>query len=255
MNEKGRDEPSLGESLEALIGALRSLAALAIADDLAALLVGALGQRAHAGLRACIHHLGRRPRGGINLLVRITAGQLLGFRLHGCACSLCHFTHCLLLLGGFEAASRCCCGVRVRRSSIRRNLKSVVMNPAAAIFAAVAADAMGLGLICPEATGPEAAWAGGARILAPRSLISLVNHFKGTQVLTAPAARVAARFAGDQPRRPQHRDLCRRQVSRCDGPRGCHSKLTAKSMWFRCVAERQQSRQENPLRRLRSVRP
>ena len=55
-----------------------------------------------------------------------------------------------------------------------------------ALPAAVAADAMGLGLICPEATGPEAAWAGGARILAPRSLISLVNHFKGTQVLRAP---------------------------------------------------------------------
>lgn len=55
-----------------------------------------------------------------------------------------------------------------------------------ALPAAVAADAMGLGLICPEATGPEAAWAGGARILAPRSLIGLVNHFKGTQVLRAP---------------------------------------------------------------------
>jgi len=55
-----------------------------------------------------------------------------------------------------------------------------------ALPAAVAADAMGLGLICPETTGPEAAWAGGARILAPRSLISLVNHFKGTQVLRAP---------------------------------------------------------------------
>lgn len=55
-----------------------------------------------------------------------------------------------------------------------------------ALPAAVAADALGLGLICPEATGPEAAWAGGARILAPRSLIGLVNHFKGVQVLRAP---------------------------------------------------------------------
>ena len=52
--------------------------------------------------------------------------------------------------------------------------------------AAVAANAMGLGLICPEATGPEAAWAGDARILAPRSLIGVVNHFNGTQVLRAP---------------------------------------------------------------------
>ena len=55
-----------------------------------------------------------------------------------------------------------------------------------ALPAAVSADAMGLGLICPEVSGPEAAWAGGARILAPRSLISLINHFKGTQVLRAP---------------------------------------------------------------------
>lgn len=52
--------------------------------------------------------------------------------------------------------------------------------------AAVAASAMGLGLICPEANGPEAAWAGDVQILAPRSLIALVNHFKGTQVLRAP---------------------------------------------------------------------
>ncbi len=52
--------------------------------------------------------------------------------------------------------------------------------------AAVAVDAMGLGLICPEANGPEAAWAGDVRVLAPRSLIGLVNHFKGTQVLRRP---------------------------------------------------------------------
>jgi len=52
--------------------------------------------------------------------------------------------------------------------------------------AAVAAHALGLGLICPEANGPEAAWAGEVSILAPRSLIALVNHFKGTQVLRAP---------------------------------------------------------------------
>ena len=52
--------------------------------------------------------------------------------------------------------------------------------------AAVAVDAMGLGLICPEANGPEAAWAGDVAVLAPRSLIGLVNHFKGVQVLRRP---------------------------------------------------------------------
>ena len=56
-----------------------------------------------------------------------------------------------------------------------------------ALPAAIAADALGLGLICPEANGPEAAWAGEARILAPRSLIAVVNHFRGSQVMAAPA--------------------------------------------------------------------
>jgi magnesium chelatase family protein len=55
-----------------------------------------------------------------------------------------------------------------------------------ALPAAVAADAMGLGLICPEFNGPEAAWAGEVAVLAPRSLIGLVNHFKGVQVLRRP---------------------------------------------------------------------
>jgi magnesium chelatase family protein len=52
--------------------------------------------------------------------------------------------------------------------------------------AAVAASGFGLGLICPEANGPEAAWAGDVRILAPRSLIAVVNHFKGAQVMSPP---------------------------------------------------------------------
>ncbi len=47
--------------------------------------------------------------------------------------------------------------------------------------AAMAANAMGLGLICPAATGPEAAWAAeDMAILAPQDLFQIVNHFKGT---------------------------------------------------------------------------
>lgn len=58
---------------------------------------------------------------------------------------------------------------------------------AGALPAAVAANAMGLGLICPAGSGAEAAWAGGeAEILAPKSIIQLVNHFKGVQVLSRP---------------------------------------------------------------------
>lgn len=56
-----------------------------------------------------------------------------------------------------------------------------------ALPAAVAANARELGLICPAASGAEAAWAGGdAQIIAPKSLIQLVNHLKGTQVIAAP---------------------------------------------------------------------
>jgi magnesium chelatase family protein len=57
---------------------------------------------------------------------------------------------------------------------------------AGALPAAMAAGAWGMGLICPEACGPEAAWAGETPVLAPRSLISIVNHFRGTQVMAQP---------------------------------------------------------------------
>ena len=65
-------------------------------------------------------------------------------------------------------------------------LDGQIAPTAGALPAAVAASEFGLGLICPEASGPEAAWAGDVRILAPRSLISLLNHLRGTQVLGAP---------------------------------------------------------------------
>jgi magnesium chelatase family protein len=45
-------------------------------------------------------------------------------------------------------------------------------------------------LICPQECGGEAAWAGGLDILAPRDLLQLINHIKGTQVLSPPAAKL-----------------------------------------------------------------
>ncbi|MCA1934229.1 MAG: YifB family Mg chelatase-like AAA ATPase [Asticcacaulis sp.] len=57
---------------------------------------------------------------------------------------------------------------------------------AGALPAAIAAGSYGMGLICPEANGREAAWAGDVPILAPRSLIDLIAHFKGQAVLSAP---------------------------------------------------------------------
>ena len=51
--------------------------------------------------------------------------------------------------------------------------------------AAVGASSLGLKLICPADCGKEAAWAG-IPVLAPESLLSLINHFKGTQALSTP---------------------------------------------------------------------
>jgi len=67
-------------------------------------------------------------------------------------------------------------------------LDGQIAPTAGALPASVAAASMGLGLICPEASGAEAAWAGDTRILAARSLIAIVNHFRGVQVLGAPTA-------------------------------------------------------------------
>ena len=59
--------------------------------------------------------------------------------------------------------------------------------------AAIGANAIGKGLICPEACGPEAAWAGAdADILAAPHLLSLVNHFKGLQTLSRPKPAVTS---------------------------------------------------------------
>jgi len=53
--------------------------------------------------------------------------------------------------------------------------------------AAIGANAIGKGLICPAASGPEAAWASeDLDILAAPHLLSLVNHFKGLQTLSRP---------------------------------------------------------------------
>ncbi len=62
-----------------------------------------------------------------------------------------------------------------------------------ALPAAIGANTLGKGLICPAASGPEAAWADPEMdVLAPHSLIAMANHFKGTQLLSRPLAGVRA---------------------------------------------------------------
>src|SRR5919112_5480768 len=72
------------------------------------------------------------------------------------------------------------------------------ITPVAGVLpAAIAANARQHGLICPAACGAEAAWASSdLDILAPRSLIQLANHFKGTQVMARPEPAIAVMANG-----------------------------------------------------------
>ncbi len=55
-----------------------------------------------------------------------------------------------------------------------------------ALPAALAAAEAECGLICPAACGAEAAWVGAVQVIAPKTLLALVNHFTGRAPL-APA--------------------------------------------------------------------
>ncbi len=70
-------------------------------------------------------------------------------------------------------------------------LDGAIRTVPGALPAAVGANAMGKGLICPEACGPEAAWAAESmNVIAAPHLVSLVNHFRGTQTLRRPTAAI-----------------------------------------------------------------
>jgi len=63
--------------------------------------------------------------------------------------------------------------------------------------AAIHANGADLGLICPAKQGGEAVWAGeNLSVLAARSLIELLNHFKGVQLLSRPEPLIAPPAVG-----------------------------------------------------------
>ena len=69
-----------------------------------------------------------------------------------------------------------------------------------ALPAAMAAATENKQLLCPKACGPEAAWVGDARVIAPRSLSEMIRHFNGQAVL--PPSQ-----PGEVTRSATHRDL------------------------------------------------
>ncbi|WP_445680338.1 YifB family Mg chelatase-like AAA ATPase [Radicibacter daui] len=75
------------------------------------------------------------------------------------------------------------------------SLDGAITAVAGVLPAALNAASRDLGLICPAACGGEAAWAatetGRLAVLAPPHLLALVNHFKGSQILSPPEPRIA----------------------------------------------------------------
>ncbi len=67
------------------------------------------------------------------------------------------------------------------------SLDGSIMPVAGVLPAALGASARDLGLICPAAQGGEAAWAGQIEVLAAPDILALLNHFRGTQLLSPPA--------------------------------------------------------------------
>lgn len=67
------------------------------------------------------------------------------------------------------------------------SLDGSLVPVAGALPAALAAAEADCGLICPAGCGAEAAWVGAVQVIAPPSLLALVNHFTGRAVLP-PAA-------------------------------------------------------------------
>ncbi len=70
-------------------------------------------------------------------------------------------------------------------------LDGTIAEVAGVLPAAMAANEMDRGLICPVGCGSEAAWASpDLDIVAGRSLIQLANHFKGTQIISRPEPKI-----------------------------------------------------------------
>jgi magnesium chelatase family protein len=73
------------------------------------------------------------------------------------------------------------------------SLDGSITRVAGALPAAIGANALDKGLICPEGCGPEAAWASrDMDLLAPPNLLALINHFKGLQTLPRPEPALEA---------------------------------------------------------------
>ena len=71
------------------------------------------------------------------------------------------------------------------------SLDGSITSVAGVLIAGLFAASHESALICPVACGGEAAWAGEIEVIAAPSLLAIVNHFKGSQLLPPPEPRLA----------------------------------------------------------------
>ncbi|MFU7501577.1 MAG: YifB family Mg chelatase-like AAA ATPase [Candidatus Tisiphia sp.] len=70
------------------------------------------------------------------------------------------------------------------------SLDGSILPVSGALPAVIGASARNKGLICSKSNGQEAAWSGNNNILVAGNLIELVNHFKGSQILSSPELEI-----------------------------------------------------------------
>jgi magnesium chelatase family protein len=81
------------------------------------------------------------------------------------------------------------------------------------LLAALHASENQLGLVCPAAQGPEAAWAGMVEVIATPDLLTLLNHFKGQSLIAPPIpGEVEARTHGPDLAQVKGQETAKRAV-------------------------------------------
>lgn len=84
------------------------------------------------------------------------------------------------------------------------SLDGTLSNVSGILPAAIHAASQGKGIICPKGNGVEAKWAGDIEILAADNLLEIINHFKGTQIISPPPE---IEIANNDTKHPDLRDI------------------------------------------------
>jgi magnesium chelatase family protein len=66
------------------------------------------------------------------------------------------------------------------------SLDGSILPVSGVLPAAMGAVARNMGIICPSQNGSESAWSGCEKVIAAKNLLSIINHFNGSQLISKP---------------------------------------------------------------------